>query len=235
MPQSGSGNTLKPAALAPAAPPSPGGQAPLTVTPAMLSPQDMAALQVRGAELSRQLNSVTGRRQSLQGELRRATGADRAGLEQRLGVLDTRIARLEGDIDENGRQLASLPAARQSALGQAPPIGRVARMNRLADNAVPIMIVFTIFVLSPLAVSISRLFWRRASVPKYAAPSAESSQRLERMEQAIDSIAIEIERVSEGQRFVTRILSEPRSAGALGQAEGDRLNVPAAEKVGVPR
>jgi hypothetical protein len=32
--------------------------------------------------------------------------------------------------------------------------------------------------------------------------------RLERMEQAIDSIAIEIERISEGQRFTTKLLSD---------------------------
>ena len=32
--------------------------------------------------------------------------------------------------------------------------------------------------------------------------------RLERMEQAIDSIAIEIERISEGQRFTTKLLAE---------------------------
>lgn len=37
--------------------------------------------------------------------------------------------------------------------------------------------------------------------------------RLERMEQAIDSIAVEVERISEGQRFTTKLLSE-RSAGA---------------------
>ena len=32
--------------------------------------------------------------------------------------------------------------------------------------------------------------------------------RLERLEHAIDSIAIEIERISEGQRFTTKLLSE---------------------------
>lgn len=32
--------------------------------------------------------------------------------------------------------------------------------------------------------------------------------RLERVENAVESIAIEVERVSEGQRFVTKILSE---------------------------
>ena len=34
------------------------------------------------------------------------------------------------------------------------------------------------------------------------------SARLERMEQAIDSIAVEVERISEGQRFTTKLLSE---------------------------
>ena len=32
--------------------------------------------------------------------------------------------------------------------------------------------------------------------------------RLARMEQAIDSIAIEVERISEGQRFTTKLLAE---------------------------
>jgi hypothetical protein len=35
------------------------------------------------------------------------------------------------------------------------------------------------------------------------------------MEQAIESVAIEVERISEGQRFTTRLLSEARSADAL--------------------
>ena len=36
----------------------------------------------------------------------------------------------------------------------------------------------------------------------------EVSSRLERMEQAIDSIAVEIERISEGQRYTTKLLSD---------------------------
>jgi len=42
----------------------------------------------------------------------------------------------------------------------------------------------------------------------------EVTSRLERMEQAIEAVAIEVERISEGQRFTTRLLSEGRSAGA---------------------
>lgn len=41
---------------------------------------------------------------------------------------------------------------------------------------------------------------------------SEVASRLERMEQAIDSIAVEVERISESQRFATKLLSEkPRS------------------------
>jgi hypothetical protein len=39
-----------------------------------------------------------------------------------------------------------------------------------------------------------------------ASPIAD--QRLARLEEAVDSIALEIERISEGQRFTTKLLSE---------------------------
>lgn len=35
-----------------------------------------------------------------------------------------------------------------------------------------------------------------------------ANDRLARLEQAVDAIAVEIERISEGQRFTTRLLSE---------------------------
>jgi hypothetical protein len=44
---------------------------------------------------------------------------------------------------------------------------------------------------------------------------SDVSARLERMEQAIDSIAVEVERISEGQRFTTKLLAE-RSGAAVG-------------------
>ncbi|MEP6690726.1 MAG: hypothetical protein ABJD07_06180 [Gemmatimonadaceae bacterium] len=47
----------------------------------------------------------------------------------------------------------------------------------------------------------------------------EVTQRLEHMEQAIDAIAVEIERISEGQRFTTKLLSE-RTQAAGGLAAG---------------
>lgn len=70
---------------------------------------------------------------------------------------------------------------------------------------------------------------------RQAPPPVENSERLARMEQAIDSIAIEIERVSEGQRFVARLMSE-RQPAALGTGQPVQpTSMPVAGKVAVPR
>ncbi len=206
------------------------------VTTGTLSPGDVAALRLRASELSNQLRSANGRRIGVQQSLRTATGADRTGLEQRLGVLDTRIARLESEIDENGSQLASL-AANRSTTVQHPFAGfdNFPRSRGMSYNLVPVAIVFTLFVLSPLALSISRMFWRRGSMPRQAGPPAENAERLARMEQAIDSIAIEIERISEGQRFVTRLMSERQPAALASGQTAQPTSKPVAEKVAGPR
>lgn len=195
---------------------------------APMTAQDVAVLQARRSELSRQLSSAEGRRRDAQRELLTAVGPqDRAGLEQRIGVLDARIANLENDIGDVGRQLSSASAALATTGRSGFASGESAR-NRLADNAGPLSILFILFVLSPLAVSISRGIWRRGSTPSQSASPADA-QRLERMEQAMEAIAIEIERVSEGQRFVTRLLSDQRANIPLPAAQ------PAKEAVRVPK
>ena len=39
------------------------------------------------------------------------------------------------------------------------------------------------------------------------------SERLQHIEQAIDAIAVEVERIAEGQRFVTRVMAEREPVG----------------------
>ncbi|MCY7379340.1 MAG: hypothetical protein LH467_08410 [Gemmatimonadaceae bacterium] len=177
---------------------------------APMSAQEVSALRARRRVLSDQLESADGRRKELSQLARNATGADKAGLEQRIGVLDARLARLETDIDETGRLLSSAPAALVSSRGSP---------DFTMDRAIPIVGMLSVFVLFPIAMSIARNIWRRGSLPRSATPDRESAQRLERMEQAMEAIAIEIERVSEGQRFVTRLLGEQRVGVPVGQGE----------------
>jgi hypothetical protein len=192
-----------------------------------MTAQQVGALQARRSELSTQLRSAEGRRRDVQRQLANSSAPqDRAGLEQRIGVLDARIMGLENDMADVGRQLSSPQAALATTRPQfnMSPMAR----SRLADSMVPITIVFTLFVLSPLALSISRAIWKRGSMSRQQASPADA-QRLERMEQAMEAIAIEIERVSEGQRFMTRLLSEQRVSVPIGagQQAKDPVRVPA--------
>ncbi len=45
-----------------------------------------------------------------------------------------------------------------------------------------------------------------------ALPLRDIEDRLDRIERAVESIAVEVERVSEGQRFVTKLLAEKAPA-----------------------
>jgi hypothetical protein len=190
-------------------------------------------LNARKDQLSSQLISAAERRRSVQKQLIGAVGADKAGLEQRLGVLDARIARIEADIEENGRALASPEASRVASQRDA----QWAPVTNVGEYVAPILIVFTLFVLMPIAVSMSRLLWKRSAQPPRTTPiNSETAQRLERMEQAMDAIAVEMERVSEGQRFVTRILTEGRSEAVLGAgAVSQPARVPASEGLSTAR
>jgi hypothetical protein len=50
---------------------------------------------------------------------------------------------------------------------------------------------------------------------------------MERLEQAVDAIAIEIERISEGQRFMTRLLAEGSGpALPVGQKPAEAVRLP---------
>ncbi len=78
--------------------------------------------------------------------------------------------------------------------------------------------VFTSIVIIALGIPVIRALSRRFLAPRPVAPAlpAEVMQRLERIEQAVDSIAIEVERVSESQRFTTKLLTDRGAAPVLG-------------------
>ena len=220
----------------PAAPVPPGGLTPSpdVVTTSQLAgapmtQRDIDVLRGRRAELSNQLESATRRRQQLVDQIRHSNGAGRAGLEARLQVLDQRIVRLESEIDQTGEQLASAPAQRFTETRQ-PDFARDFPFSRIDPE--PILICFILFVLSPLALSISRLIWKRGTRVSTRTPAlhADSGERLERIEQGMDAIAIEVERVSEGQRFVTKLLSERNGLGLnAAQQPAEPVRVPVGE------
>jgi hypothetical protein len=70
-------------------------------------------------------------------------------------------------------------------------------------------ILMTGGVTTALIVTVGRVIAQRKAPPSLPPGSvAQLDERLSRMEQAIDAMAVEMERVSEGQRFTSKLLAD---------------------------
>lgn len=54
--------------------------------------------------------------------------------------------------------------------------------------------------------------WERGSTSLPPASSPDVIARLERIEQAVEAVAVEVERIAEAQRFSAKLLAEQRAA-----------------------
>ncbi|MGI8618093.1 MAG: hypothetical protein ACR2L6_03275 [Gemmatimonadaceae bacterium] len=179
------------------------------------SVQEIAGLRTRRSELVGQLDRAGNRRESIINDMRDATNAERVGLEQRLTALDSRIVQIEADIAATERALTNTPAALLGAAAQAEEAAQAAREAArppIDDDVLGMMAFFSLFLLVPIVIAYSRRIWKRPVAGRALSPATEG--RIERIEQAVEAIAVEVERVSEGQRFVTRLMSEARVAPA---------------------
>ncbi|HEX7546359.1 MAG TPA: hypothetical protein VF368_06505 [Gemmatimonadaceae bacterium] len=78
----------------------------------------------------------------------------------------------------------------------------------MTEDVMIVAIVFGVagVVLFPLVRAWGRRLESRGAPP--AAMSTDVTARLERIERAVESVAVEVERISEGQRFVTKVLAD---------------------------
>ena len=85
----------------------------------------------------------------------------------------------------------------------------------IPGELIPI-VIFTMIPLTVIGAPIARAIARRIERGPSGGRevSGDVAARLERMEQAIDAIAVEVERIAEGQRFTSKLLA--------GRADTDR-------------
>jgi len=165
-----------------------------------LQSQQLAVLQAQRAVLDRQIN-VTGpgpavdqlvaQRKPLDADILRAQmeiAATKAQLASKLGISADRIG-------SNGRLTTSFPPDYGIRRGPDP------------DAVVGMSFALAIAIAFPLAIAYARRIWR-GKPSAMPAQSDTIAPRLDRLEQAVDAIAIEVERVAEGQRFVTKVFAE---------------------------
>lgn len=112
--------------------------------------------------------------------------------------------------------------AERAAHAEVPPFGPDMFRDEIPHEVIPLVsIVFGLTAATIVLFPFARAFGRRLErrwTPPAAAP--ETAMRLDRIESAIETMAIEMERVSEAQRYSARLLTErlPDPAGRTTQS-----------------
>ena len=124
--------------------------------------------------------------------------------------VDARIKTVDGMLATNALQLSQAAAVPGAVVDpprvvvQGPP-----------EEAYVMGGMFMLIVLLPLSIALARRIWRRSAAVVTSFPR-EIAERLSRMEQAVEATAEEVERIGEGQRFLTRLFTEGEGARAIG-------------------
>jgi len=171
------------------------------------------ALRAQGRELANQLERLEDRRGELSQRLKEGLNAtDQKGVEAQVADLDARIASVNKQIAASDAAIAQAAGVPGAIVEEKPPEPD----RRGPPESVQIMsVVFIVLVLFPIAVGYARRLWKRAAAAPALMPP-ELGDRLARLEHAMESVAVEVERIGEGQRFVTKLFADaPRQMEQL--------------------
>jgi hypothetical protein len=176
---------------------------------------DLASLQTQLGELRVTWAGLDAQWKSLQSQLEvmLRNNPARPGVQQQWADVGVQRARVEGDIARLEARIAQRQGFRSGKFFTgAPP-----RAPRTPVDPNRVVSLVTVVMLVLLSTVWARRIFRGA--PKAAPLPYDVTSRLERMEHAVDAIAIEVERVSEGQRFMTKVLTErPTNASSTASA-----------------
>jgi hypothetical protein len=187
------------------------------------------SLLLKRQELRDQLNELSRRRNQLLEQRNGANGAQTTDINARITVIDQRAAQIENQLfaandaiadNLGGPVAASVKAAldaQQAALeaaqaGTTQPAEEALRMARGAVEDA----VYESFAAGVTTILAFTLVWRgfRRFVLKKKAPAAlpDNSAQIAQLQQSMDAIAIEVERISEAQRFTAKMLNDRQKA-----------------------
>ena len=180
-------------------------------------------------ELANQLENLEDKRRDLSNRLQEEpaiSAAERTGVEGRLTEVYARISGVEKAIAESDAQIA-----KAAAIPGAIPIERPRAREGPPEEVFVLGGMFIVIVLLPLSIALARRLWRRGVATVTSLP-AELTDRLTRLEQGVDAVAVEVERIGEGQRYMARMMAEDSSLRAIGAGAADPIEVKAREAEG---
>ena len=199
-------------------PPPPPGVTQIQAPVAGVGPADVyTAMREQRSELRSQLENLEEKRQELRQELQQGDGdlGTNAGIVARIKELDARIAATDAQLAAADLAVAKA-AAVPGAVVETPPIPR----SGPPEEAYILGSLFMVVTLLPISIAYARRIWRRGATVIAPVP-AEMRQQIDSLSNAVETIAHEVERIGEGQRFLTRLFSDQGAARALGAGAFD--------------
>lgn len=161
------------------------------------------AARLASRELHAQLDQLGGERGQLQEELMIAQNpVDRQGLESRLQQLDARIVDMQKQVASADAMLASraaIPGVGVQEIPRGPDIPPEAVLLGISGMAMTVLL--------PMSIAWGIRYVKRGAAAVAALPS-DLAARLTNIERSVEAVAIELERLGEGQRFVTQLLAD---------------------------
>jgi hypothetical protein len=166
-------------------------------------------------ELRGQLDRLVEQRHDILRELEDhdVGGPAASGMQARIQGLDARIAQLDiavAQADANVAAAAAIPGAvveRPAPFRDGPP-------EEVFFMVPPLLAVLFL----PIAIAMARRIWKRTTGQVPVSLPSDLTERLNRLEAMGETTALEVERIGEGQRFVTRLLTE-RGTPLVGEGE----------------
>ena len=186
--------------------------------PAPTATEMYDAARLARRELRTQQSELLSERRRIQEQLQSTkNAADIKGLEGRLAVIDQRITDVE-------KQLASADAMVATRAAVPGVVVNPPSSGPDTEDIIGMSMGFSLVLLFPLSVAYARRIWRRSAAPRELPP--EFHDRMSNLERGIEAVAIEVERLGEGQRFVTQLMAESdrrRQALPAEQRSGQEL------------
>ena len=169
------------------------------------------ALKLRVSDLEVRVGQIAEERSNAR------TVEERQGFAKPMAAATHDLASARIQLEATQKQIGEVEHARDIApvgITLVPPLAeRGIEMDMERERMIG---AASLILLLPLVLAWSRRIWHRGA-PR---PSVdlENSPRLQRMEQAIESIAVEVERIGEAQRFTTKLLADrqPDAAARVG-------------------
>lgn len=173
---------------------------------------ELEALHLQRSEINEQIGALRSRRNELDEQRHLASGPQRAAIEARIAELDARRVALDARLDVINERISAADVSALVTTASTPRRDPIE--DAFARNMVPLFGMFSTFFLLPLAIAFARLLWKRgtAVAPRPALNEQAVMHRLEQLQTSMDAMSLEVERISEGQRYLTKLNAEKDKA-----------------------